>query len=85
MLMDDPDFTKYKQLIEDNVITNYKKFFKSIELVYTRDDEMIASKIFNASLYCYYKDFPQGEIFDVFAVEGSPDTNPVTSLTTTTV
>ena len=85
MLMEDPDFTKYKQLIEDNVIENYRKFFKSVELVYTRDDEMIASKIFNASLYCYYKDFAQGEIFDVFAVEGSPDTNPVTSLTTTTV
>ena len=36
---------------------------------------MITSKIFNASLYCWYQDFPQGEIFDIFSVEGSPDTN----------
>ena len=69
------DFTKYKQLIEDNVISGYKTFFKDIMLQYTRDDEMIAAKIFNASLYCWYQDFPQGEIFDVFAIEGSPDTN----------
>lgn len=76
MLMDGNDFTQYKKLIQDNVISYYEKYFKSIELIYTRDDDMIAQKIFNASLYCYYKDFPQGEIFDVFAVEGSPETNP---------
>ena len=69
------DFTKYKQLIEDNVISSYRTFFKDIKLQYTRDDEMIVAKIFNASLYCWYQDFPQGEIFDVFAIEGSPDTN----------
>ena len=67
------DFNKYRELIVDNVITKYKKYFKSIDMVYTRDPEMISNKIFNASLYCYYKDFPQGEVFDVFAVEGSPD------------
>lgn len=76
MLVDGNDFSEYKKLIQDNVISYYNKYFKSIELIYTRDDDMIAQKIFNASLYCYYKDFPQGEIFDVFAVEGSPDTNP---------
>lgn len=69
------DFNKYRELIVDNVITKYKKYFKSIDMVYTRDPEMISNKIFNASLYCYYKDFPQGEVFDVFAVEGSPDNN----------
>ena len=79
MLMDPgtTDFAKYKSLIEDNVITRYSQYFKSISLIYTADDDMVASKIFNASLYCYYRDFPQGEIFDVFAVEGSPETNPI--------
>lgn len=79
MLMDATatDFGKYKTLIEDNVISRFTQHFKSIELIYTRDDEQIASKIFNASLYCYYRDFPQGEVFDVFAIEGSPDTNPM--------
>lgn len=79
MLMDPSatDFGKYKTLIEDNVISRYAQHFKSIELVYTRDDAQIASKIFNASLYCYYRDFAQGEVFDVFAIEGSPDTNPM--------
>ena len=79
MLMDPgtTDFDKYRHMIEDNVISQYKQYFKSIEMIYTRDDDMIAKKIFNASLYCYYRDFPQGEIFDVFAVEGSPDTNPI--------
>ena len=76
MLMDGNDFAQYKKLIQDNVISYYEKYFKSIELIYTRDDVMTAQKIFNASLYCYYKDFPQGEIFDVFAIEGSPDSNP---------
>ena len=81
MLMDDPDFSKYAQLVQDNVIAKYNNYFKSATLIYTRDDEMIANKIFNASLYCYYKDFPQGEIFDVFAVEGSPDSNPLSNYT----
>lgn len=76
MLMDDTDFTAYKQLIENNVIDAYKQYFQSISLVYTHDDEMTAAKIFNASLKCYYRDFPQGEIFDVFAIEGSPVSNP---------
>ena len=79
MLMDAnaTDFGKYKTLIEDNVISRFAQHFKSIELIYTRDDEQIASKIFNASLYCYYRNFSQGEVFDVFAIEGSPDTNPM--------
>ena len=77
MLMDGSDFSEYKTLIENNVIANYTKYFKSIELNYTADADMTAQKIFNASLYCYYKDFPQGEIFDVYAIEGSPETNPM--------
>ena len=79
MLMDKGamDFSLYRSMIEDNVISNYRNYFKSISLVYTADDEMVAAKVFNASLYCYYRDFPQAEIFDVFAVEGSPSTNPV--------
>lgn len=79
MLMDPgaTDFSKYKTLIEDNVIERFTHYFKSIELKYTRDDQHVASKTFNASLYCYYRDFPQGEVFDVFAIEGSPDTNPI--------
>ena len=77
MLTDTPDFNKYKQLIEDNVITKYSKQFQQIQLVYTADAQMTANKIFNASLYCWYKDFAQAEVFDVFAVEGSPESNPV--------
>nr|DAM47598.1 MAG TPA: tail sheath protein [Caudoviricetes sp.] len=84
MLMepDATDFSKYKDLIQDNVISRYDQFFKSITLVYTKDDVQTANKIFNASLYCYYRDFPQAEIFDVFAVEGSPSTNPIPGVTT---
>ena len=79
MLMEagNTDFAKYKTLIEDNIISTYASYFKSISLRYTADDEMTRSKIFNASLYCYYRDFPQGEIFDVFAIEGSPESNPI--------
>lgn len=79
MLVDTPDFSKYKQLFEENVIAGYKKYFQDAKLIYTRDDDMIASKIFNASLYVWYKNFAQGEIFDVFAVEGSPDVNDPTA------
>lgn len=83
MLMepDATDFGKYKDLIQDNVIANYEQFFKSITLVYTADDVQTANKIFNASLYCYYRDFPQAEVFDVFAVEGSPSSNPIAGVT----
>jgi hypothetical protein len=72
MLVDNSDFSKYRQLINDNVISYWAKYFKSVELIYTVDEDMVAQKIFNASLKCFYKDFPQGEVFDVFAIEGSP-------------
>lgn len=86
MLMepDATDFGKYKDLIQDNVVSKYEQFFKSITLVYTKDDVQTANKIFNASLYCYYRDFPQAEVFDVFAVEGSPSSNPIPGVTDTT-
>jgi hypothetical protein len=71
--MDGNDFSKYRQLINDNVIQYYLPYFKSIELIYTADPDMVAQKTFNASLNCYYKDFPQNEVFDVFAIEGSPE------------
>ena len=86
MLMepDATDFGKYKDLIQDNVVSKYEQFFKSITLVYTKDDVQTANKIFNASLYCYYRDFPQAEVFDVFAVEGSPSSNPIPGVTDST-
>lgn len=71
------DFSMYKSLIETNVIKNYASYFNSISLVYTADDEMTRSHVFNASLYCYYRNFAQAEIFDVFAVEGSPNDNNI--------
>lgn len=77
------DFSEYAQLIENNVIDKYRQYFKEVSLVYTRDDEMIAAKTFNASLYCFYQDFVQGEIFDVFAMEGSPDSNPISGVDVT--
>lgn len=74
-LMETSDFSKYKQLIEDNVLSGFTKYFKSIELIYTKDDDMSANKIFNASIECYYKDFAQSEIFDVYAIDGDPDSD----------
>lgn len=71
-LMESNDFSKYKQLIEDNVLSSFNKYFKSIELIYTKDDEMSAQKIFYATIECYYKDFAQSEEFDVYAIEGDP-------------
>lgn len=72
-LMESGDFTKYQQLIKDNAMAPFAKFFKQVDLVYTEDPEMSANKIFDASIECYYYDFAQSEIFDVFAIEGSPD------------
>ena len=71
MIMDNSadGFDKYKSLIEDNVIENYKKYFSSISLKYTANSEMVNYKVFNGSLECYYYDFVQGEVFDVFAIE----------------
>lgn len=82
-LMESGDFTAYQQLIKDNVIAGYSKFFKSVDLIYTEDPEMSANKIFDASIECYYFDFAQSEIFDVFAIEGSPDDDASTYETET--
>lgn len=68
----DDDFNKYKQLIEDNVISKYAKYFRKIELIYTADDDMTAQHIFNADLRCWYFNFAQHENFNVYAIEGAP-------------
>lgn len=81
-LVESNDFSKYKQLIEDNVLPAFKSFFQSIELVYTQDDIMAAQKIFNASLECYYYTFAQSEIFDVYAIDGSPSDTTSTRVVT---
>lgn len=70
-LIDGNNFAEYKKLIEDNVLSSFSKYFKKLEFVYTADEYMISKKIFNAAIKCWYKDFDQSEIFDVYAIEGS--------------
>lgn len=77
------DLSAIKQSIDDNVLSNFKKYFKDIQLVYTADPDMVAQKIFNASIDCYYHDFHQGEIFDVYAIDGSPSDDNSNYVTTT--
>lgn len=73
MLQDDYDFSKYKQLIDDNVLSAYQKYFSSIELIYTQNNDESEEGIFHGSIECYYKKFVKSEIFDVFAIDGTPD------------
>lgn len=66
------DFASIARLVDENVLSNFKSFFTQIELIYTQDDIMSAQKLFNASLECYYYQFSQSELFDVYAIEGVP-------------
>lgn len=72
-LFDGYDFSAYKQLIDDNVLSNFKKYFSSVELIYEQDDDESEEGIFSASIECYYKKYVKSEIFDVFAIDGVPD------------
>jgi hypothetical protein len=53
MLMEGNDFSKYRQLINDNVIQYYLQYFKSLELIYTADAD---ENIMSAGFYALDKD-----------------------------
>lgn len=75
-LVDTNDFAKYNQLITDNVLSSFVSFFRKIDLVYVLDEEAVHQKIFTAALECYYNQFAQSEIFDVYAMDGTPEGYP---------
>lgn len=81
MQVEGTDYTAIKKLIDDNALAKFKKFFSSIELVYVYDQERIDQRIFTAAINCHYKKFERGEIFDVYAIDGSAsdDTSAYTS------
>lgn len=81
-LMDSSDLSMLKKLIDDNCLNAYTKYFASISLQYTQDEEAVSNKIFDCSLECYYKNFPKEEYMDVFAIDGSPDDDASTYTTT---
>lgn len=78
-LVEADDFSRYRQLIDDNVISSYKAYFRSIELIYIQDEEMAEQSIFTAALECYYFRFAQSEIFDIYAIDGTPTENAANS------
>lgn len=63
------DFSDYKAIIEDNVLSAYKSYFNTLELVYTQDDLLAQKKIFKASLRCACGNFIQTEMYDVMIID----------------
>lgn len=70
--LESSDFSSLRQSVDDNVLSHYEQYFKSIKSVYTRDPEASSQKQFNFSLEAYYKDFSQHENMDVYAIDGDP-------------
>ena len=62
------DFSDYKTTIEDNVLSAYKSYFNTLELVYTQDDLLAEKKIFKAALRCACGNFIQTEMYDVMII-----------------
>lgn len=52
----------------NNVLSNFKSSFETLELVYTADPLKIAQKIYYAGINFRFEDFIQTEIFDLFAL-----------------
>lgn len=71
-LIEETDFTNIKNLVDDNVLSRFGKYFSHIEMIYTADPAEVQAHIFHASIECYYKKWEQSEIFDVYAIDGSP-------------
>lgn len=72
-LIEGNDFTNIKHLVDDNVLNRFSKYFQSIQMIYTADPAEVQAHIFHASIECYYKMWEQSEIFDVYAIDGTPN------------
>ena len=64
------DLETYKNDI-NKIIESYKSKFNTIELVYTKDSNYEANKIFYAVINVTFKDFVQTEIFKITALKNS--------------
>lgn len=65
--MDGEDLEKYKEDVQA-VLSKYSNNFLQLKLVYTKDESMLANKIFYATLQVRFRNFVQTEYFKVYAL-----------------
>ena len=65
---DSDDFAKYKEKIENEVITKYADRFKTCTIEYMTDDIYTLNKIIYATIKVQFKDFVQTEYFKILAL-----------------
>ena len=62
------DLDTYRKDVND-VLSQFKENFASLEFEYTQDKVMAANKIFNASIKVTFMNFVQTEYFTIYALE----------------
>ena len=65
--IDGEDLEKYREDVEA-VLNKYTNNFLSLKMVYTKDESMLANKIFYASLEVQFRNFVQTEYFKIYAL-----------------
>ena len=65
--IDGDDLEKYREDVE-SVLNKYTNNFLSLKMVYTKDETMLANKIFYASLEVQFRNFVQTEYFKIYAL-----------------
>lgn len=65
--IDGEDLEKYREDVEA-VLNKYTNNFLSLKMVYTKDEAMLANKIFYASLEVKFRNFVQTEYFKIYAL-----------------
>lgn len=61
------DFAEYQEKVND-VLSNFKSAFKTLKMVYTQDPVRVAQKIFYASILFQFHNWPENEVFDLYAL-----------------
>ena len=65
--IDGDDLEKYKEDVE-SILNKYTNNFLSLKMTYTKDETMLANKIFYASLEVRFRNFVQTEYFKIYAL-----------------
>lgn len=65
--IDGDDLEKYREDVE-TVLNKYTNNFLSLKMTYTKDETMLANKIFYASLEVQFRNFVQTEYFKIYAL-----------------
>lgn len=61
------DFLEYQEKVNE-VLSNFKSSFKTLKMIYMKDPVRVSQKIFYASIMFQFYNWPESEIFDLYAL-----------------